>query len=479
MNYDTRIHGANVHTPSGPAQLDILIHDEKVVGLVDPSWDAESAETIDATGKEVIPGLVDLHAHSRTPGLSHKEDFTTVSHAAAVGGVTTIVDMPNVEPPTDSVELFEAKREMAARECIVDWGHFVSGSQPDRIRDMAAAGATGFKIFMVGGGYPHDDRIAVSSNAELYRALRAVAPTGLPCLVHPFDEALFNMFTQEAFAAGDPPNHVTRVKVYTGIDIVWRSAVATLIEFQKETDVRLHLLHTHAAGSLRMIRDAKNRGARVTAAIDPKYFHLTWEDLERQGPRAYSGAVISADPERVALIWQSLKDGTIDTIDSDHGPHTLEEIEVARENAWKAQLGNPQYDDMLSLMLTDVSAGLIDIATLVRLMSEHPARLIGRYPQKGAIAIGSDADLVILDLAAKRVARDEDVLSKVRWTPYAGRTLVGLPVITMLRGRVIARDRQVDAPPGYGRYLEGRPMAWEEPTATRSPGLALRSVTAG
>jgi dihydroorotase (multifunctional complex type) len=474
VNVDIRIHGGTVHLPWGESEVDVLIDGERIGGFVAPETQLEAKETIEAKGLHVLPGLVDLHAHSRTPGLTHKEDFRTLSHAAAVGGITTIVDMPNVEPPTDSVQLFEQKREIAARDCIVDWGHFVSGSQPDRVRSLATAGVTGFKIFMVGGGYPHDDRIAVSSNAQLFRAMRSIAPTGLPCLVHPFDQALFDMFTQEALAAGRPPNHVTRADIYAGIDIIWRSAVTTLLEFQEETDVRLHLLHTHASGSLQRIRDAKARGVHVTAAIDPKYFHLTQDDLERLGPRAYSGAAVTSDPERLALIWRCLKDGTIDTIDSDHGPHTLEEVEVARLNAWKAQLGSPQYDDLLSLMLTDVNAGLIDLSSIVRLMCENPARLIGRYPQKGAVAVGSDADLVLIDLKASRIARDEAVISKVHWTPYAGRTMVGLPVTTIRRGEVIARNRTITAPAGSGRYLEGRALTWGDPAPGRFGGLALQ-----
>lgn len=474
MEIDVRIRGGRVHSAHGAQKVDILISGERIVGVVDPGLQVEAAQTIDADGLDVLPGLVDLHAHARTPGLEHKEDFRTLSSAAAVGGITTYVDMPNVEPPTTNAQLLREKREIASRDSIVDWGHFASGSQPDRIQELAEAGATGFKIFMVSGAYPHDERIAVSANDALYAALEAIAATGLPCLVHPFDQALFNLFIRRAWAAGQPDDHRTRVAVYTGIDLVWRSAIATLIEFQKDTGVRLHVLHTHATGSLELIQNAKRAGHRITAALDPKYFHLTRADMERLGPRAYSGAVVTEDPARLALIWQSLRDGTIDTIDSDHGPHTLEEVDIARTDASKAQLGSPQYDDMLAILLNDVNQGKLTIEDIVRLLAVNPARLIGRYPQKGAIQAGADADLVLVDLHKEVELRDENVKTKVGWTPYHGWRVKGVPVLTLLRGRIVARDGEVTGDFGYGRYLEGRPLEFAEPGPGVSPGLALR-----
>src|SRR5690606_1806232 len=238
-----------------------------------------------------------------------------------------------------SADLLHEKRRLAGAASIVDWGHFASGSKPETVHELAEAGATGFKILMVGGGYPHDDRIAVRSPAQLYRALRAAGAADLPCLVHPFDQSLFDLFTEEAFEAGRKRDHVTRSELYTGNDLVWRSAIATLIEFQRETNVRLQVLHTHAKGSLDLLRRAKAQGAPISVAIDPKYFHLTEEDLERLGPQANHGAAIAKDPERLAPIWAALRDGTIDLIHSDHGPHTAEEVDRAREDAWNTPLG--------------------------------------------------------------------------------------------------------------------------------------------
>jgi dihydroorotase len=473
---DTRFHGGTVHTPGGPITADILVSGEKVAGLVQPSDPTPARQTIDVTGLDVLPGVIDLHCHSRTPGKSHKEDFRTVSAAAAAGGITTFVDMPNVDPPTVSVESLAAKREMAARDSIVDWGHFASASQPDTVADLAAAGATGFKIFMIGGGYPHDDRIAVVSDEALYRSFRAVAATGLPCLVHPFNQALFNLFADEAIASGRPRTFETRTEIYTNRDVVWRSAVATALQMQRETGVRLQLLHTHASGSLQLLRQAKAAGQRVTVSLDPKYFHLTKEDMEKRGPFAQTGAWITADPVRMRLIWDSINDGTIDLIDSDHAPHTREEIEVALTDAWKAQGGKPQYDDMLSIMLNDVSLGLLTLSTLVRVMSENPARVIGVYPRKGALLPGSDADIVVVNMHRQWTIREEDLYTKVKWSPYTGRTVTGVVEHTMVRGRIVAQDRKVVGEPGWGRYIAGVPQAFVEGPNYGSPGLALRRL---
>jgi dihydroorotase len=474
MRADLRIHNGTLHSSAGSTRADLLIADGTIRGVVGPDEDAEAARVIDATDLQVLPGIVDLHCHARTPGLEHKEDFRTASTAAAVGGITTFVDMPNVDPPTVTARLLTEKREIAARDTLVDWGHFASGSRPDTIAELAVAGATGYKIFMVGGGYPHDDRIAVVANDALYAALEAVATTGLPCLVHPFEQALFQMFWRRAIAAGKPPDHTTRVEVYTGIDVLWRSAVATLLEFQKDTGVRLHVLHTHARGSIELVRKAKAEGHRVTSALDPKYFHLTRADMLRLGPRSYSGAVITEDPEHVAEIWAAINDGTIDTIDSDHGPHTLEEVDRARVDASKAELGNPQYDNLLSVLLNDVNQGRTTLADLVRLLCENPARLIGYHPQKGTLTVGADADVVLVDMEKQIRIDDADVKTKVGWTPYHGWQVTGGPVLTIARGDVVAADGQVTAEAGRGRYLPGRPQDFAGSPVRTGPGLSLR-----
>jgi dihydroorotase len=470
---DLRIHGGTIQRPEGPLEADLLLADGRVSALVARDAEAEATRQIDATGRWILPGIVDLHTHTRVPGYEYKEDFRTSSRAAARGGVTTLVDMPNVEPPTDTVERFLEKRDVAARDSCVDWGHFVAPVRPDQIAPLAEAGATGFKIFQVGGGYPHDPRLIVADPARLYDAFERIAATGLPSLVHPFSQTLMEFLSEQQFAAGRPRDIETFSSVYTR-DVVWSSSLAILVELQRATGVRLQVLHTHAGASLRLLRWAKSTGVGVTVAIDPKYFHLRLQDRLEGGARGLPGGFIVEDDARMAEIWRSLDDGTIDLIDSDHAPHTLEDLKRAEADPFTGPWGGPHLEHYLSLLLSDVRAGRLRMERLVSLLCASPARILGLYPEKGALLPGSSADLVIVDPEREVVPTDEGRESKSAWTPYAGWKLTGAPVLTMLRGTVIAEEGRVTGEPGFGRYVAGVPQDLVPPTVGQAPGLALR-----
>jgi dihydroorotase-like cyclic amidohydrolase len=447
---DLRIRGGIIQTPSGELRADIFIEGERVAALADPLDETPAQRELDATGRWILPGLVDLHTHTRVPGYEYKEDYRTASRAAARGGVTTFIDMPNVEPPTDNVERLLEKRKIAEQ-----------------------AGATGYKIFQVGGGYPHDPRLILSDPARLYDAFERVERTGLPCLVHPFSQSLREFLAEQKFAKGAARDIETFSSIYTR-DVVWSSSVAVLLELQRATGVRLHLLHTHAATSLRLLRWAKATGAGVTVALDPKYFHLREEHRLQGGARGLPGGFIVENEERMAEIWQALDDGTIDIIDSDHAPHTLDDLKRAEADPFTGPWGSPTLEDYLSLLLTDVRAGRLRMTRLVSLLCETPARILGLYPEKGALLPGSSADLVIVDPDRPVRPSDEVLESKSAWTAYAGWDLIGAPVLTMLRGTVIAKEGKVTGEPGFGRYVAGRPQQWAEVRPGASQGLSLR-----
>ena len=449
-----RIRGGTVQRPEGPVDADVLVREGHVVALIGRDEPASVDEEIDAAGLWVMPSVIDLHTHSRVPGYEYKEDYTTASRAAAVGGVGLFVDMPNVEPPTTTVELFEDKRATAGRESVVDFGHFVAPTIRSEISTLAAAGATGYKIFQVKGGYPHDPRLAIDDPGELLATFREIERTGLPCVVHPFSQTVFEQLSAEAFESGAAKDIWTFSDIYTR-DIVWSSAVGILLALQAESNVRLHLVHTHAKGSLEQVRAAKARGQRVTAAIDPKYMHLRDQDMHDQGARAIPGGYVTNDALRMAEVWRSLDDGTIDHIDSDHAPHTLDDLVRMEEDPWTGPFGAPHLDHYLSLLLTDVKAGNLRTSRLVDLLTAGPARIAGLYPYRGAILPGSSADIVLIDPEASVTPMDGKMESKPQWTAYHGWSFTGKPVRTILRGHTIALDGEVTVAPGFGQYVPG------------------------
>jgi dihydroorotase (multifunctional complex type) len=449
--------GGRVFVGGELIDADLYVKGESISLLSSRGESRESSRVVDVSGKLVLPGIIDLHAHTRDPGYTHKEDFFTVSQAAAAGGITTWVDMPNVEPPTTTVELLEEKRVRAKKESLVDFGHFASGVHLEEIPKLAKAGVTGYKIFQVSGAYPHDPRLALNEDGKLLERFRAVAKTGLPCVVHPFNQPLFDFYSEEAFAQGKPRNHVTFAEIYTR-DVIWESAIASLLALQRESGVRLHVVHTHAAGSLRLLRQAKLKKQRVTVEIDPKYFHLGIEDLNEKGPQICPAGFVPQDQERMAEIWNSLRDGTIDTIGSDHAPHTNEEIEKQRIDAWGAAMGSPQYDHYLSVFLNDVHQRKITLPNLVRCLSENPAKILGVFPRKGALLPGSDADMVVVDFEKERTLNNDELYTKVKWSPYAGWRVKGTPVLTTVRGKIVAENGKVVGERGHGKYIAGIPQ---------------------
>jgi dihydroorotase len=460
QTYDLKISNGKVYTSAGLTDADILVQGEKIALLAQHRSPFAARREVDATGKVILPGIVDLHVHVREPGYAYKEDYLSASQAAAAGGVTTMVDMPNVEPPTIDVKLFEEKKALAQQKSVIDFGHFVAGLNPQEVPRLAEAGVTGFKIFQVADRYPHDSRLAEFDHAKLLQDFIAIEKTGLVCVVHPWDQSLANYFAERWFSEGKPRDIITYSQMKAK-DIINSLGITVLIGLQRESKVRLHVVHTHPKWSLIQLKRAKGDGQRITVEIDPKYYHMTHDDLKQKGPICMPGGYVTEDPDRMRVIWECLADGTIDNIASEHAPHTMEEMNISLTNAWKAPLGSPQLDHFLSVLITDVHQGKMSMDVLVRTLSANPARILGIYPQKGVILPGSDADLVVVDWDRERVLDDKGLYTKVGHSPYAGWKVKGVPVMTIARGEVVAEDGKVIGKPGRGKYIAGRPHSRE------------------
>jgi len=363
--------------------------------------------------------------------------------------------MPNVRPPTTDAAKLRAHLANAKAKSIVDFGHNASATVPENVAGLAEAGATAFKIFMmtdIGRDYPHMPGIAVDDHATLFRICEEVARTGLPLFVHPWDQSLYQLFVERAWAEWGRDFRSYARAGRQGDGIVLDSGIQTMILLQRETGVRLHILHVMSIGGIELIQAAKAAGRAVTAEVNPATLAgvNSWAGVERLGPLALGMWVPDA---HAAAVWQATVDGPIDVVASDHAPHTRAEKEIGWTDMFASPGGGPMIEHYLSLLLTEVNAGRLTLERVIELCASGPAKLVNAYPRKGAIAPGSDADLVIVDLERQAVISAANSHSKCGWTSLEGRTVTGLPVMTILRGRVIAENGVVLAEPGYGEPL--------------------------
>ena len=452
---DLAIRSRRIWTPEGWRDGVVAISGGRIESVVDPASEPAAARRIEATNRVVMPGLIDTHVHLRDPGFTDKEDFTTGTQAAAAGGVTTVLDMPNVRPPTTDAAKLTAHLANAKAKSIVDFGHNAAATVPENIESLAAAGATAFKIFMmsdVGRDYPHMPGIAVDDHATLFRVCEAVARTGLPLFVHPWDQALYQLFVERAWRDWGRDFRSYARTGRQGEGIVLDSGIQTMLLLQRETGVRLHILHVMSIGGIEMIRAAKAAGRAVTAEVNPASLFVanSWANIERWGPFALGMWVPDVHAE---ALWAATADGPIDVVGTDHAPHTRAEKEIGWTDMFAAPGGSPMIEHYLSLLLTEVNAGRLGLERVIELCASGPAKLVDVYPRKGAIAAGSDADLVIADMAREGVITAANSHSKSGWTNLDGRAVTGMPVMTILRGEVIAEDGVVLAEPGYGQPL--------------------------
>jgi dihydroorotase len=450
---DIVIRGASAVLEEGIRRVDIAIDGERITQIAQPGSIGKGQREIDASDLVALPGVIDMHSHHREPGFAHKEDLAHIGRQCAAGGVTVSVAMPNVSPPPTTAENLDGMIEIYRERAMIDWNVNASGVQLDEIPKLAERKILAFKIFMVvdtGRSYPHMPGIGLHEHGELYKRMQAVKKTGLPLMVHPHDQSLMDAIEKEYWARGER-DFRAYARAYAHDDgVIWDTAVATLLRMQEATGVRLHLLHTQTKRVVEMLRAAKAAGRTVSAEVNPWCFWLDndWANIERLGSYALSYFVA---PHHADAVYDGFRDGTVDIMATDHAPHLREEKEPGWTDGWKAHTGTPSTQFYLSMLMTDVAAGKISLERVADATATRPAKLFGLYPQKGAIRVGSDADIVLVDAAMKHTITDDDVLSKCGWTPYAGREVRGVPVYTLLRGEPILDDGTLAVKDGFGR----------------------------
>ncbi|MFI6386641.1 dihydroorotase family protein [Nonomuraea sp. NPDC050547] len=445
-----RIAGGTVVTPAGRLDADVLVSGGKIAGLVSREVEAGD-QVVDATGKLVLPGMVDVHVHTREPGFTHKEDILTTTRQAAAGGVTTIFGMPNLDPPTTTVETLRDVLARYAATSIVDYNHNPAATLADQVPKMAEMGIRAYKVYMVvdtGRTYPHPAGTGMHDHGDLLRMMDTIAATGKRFIVHPHDQALMDYIEGRYLGRGENTPQAYAQAYAEREGVIWDTAIDVVLRLAEASGCPVHLAHMQTRRSVEAVRRAKARGVDVTCEVNHWMPFLSrWEHVERLGPYALSYWV--PDDAREA-VWEGMRDGTIDIAASDHAPHTREEKEIGWTRMWSSHTGTPGIQYFYPLLLDAALSGRITLERVVDMAAETPARTFG-LPMKGALLPGRDADIVIADPDAPWTITDADVLSRVGWTPYAGVTCGVRIDRTFVRGVEVYGEGHVVGPPGHGQ----------------------------
>ncbi|MFS8534103.1 MAG: allantoinase AllB [Limnochordales bacterium] len=455
---DLLVRGGMIVTAGGVFPGDILVRGGRIAAVVQraeefPNWEPwvaggagegmEHVRVLDATGLHVLPGLVDVHVHLRDPGLTHKEDFLSGTAAAAFGGVTTVLEMPNTLPPVATAALFAQKRERLAGRSYVDYGLYgvIDEANFPHLRELAEAGAIAFKLFLG----PTTGDIRAPGWGRLQDVFALVAELGLPLVVHAEDRDVIEYAQAQVGEARD-----YRAFLATRPPFGELAATQTTCLLAQVSGARVHIAHVSLGDAVDLIREAKERGAPVTAETCPPYLFMTAEDCERLGPASKILPPIRErkDQER---LWEGLHDGTLDLIATDHAPHLTEE---KASKSWSAAPGGMiGLETMLPQLLTAVGEGRLTLPQLVEWTSTRPATIFGLAGRKGDIRPGLDADFVLVDLDAEWTLQPEHLHSKSKNSPLLGARLRGKVVHTIVRGHVVVENGKLGEP--IGQWLPG------------------------
>ena len=417
------IKNATCVLPTGSARANLLVEDGVIRGI-DPPATARADETFDATGKHLIPGVIDDQVHFREPGLTHKEDLRTGSLACAKGGVTTFLEMPNTKPATVTVEKLHEKLDLAASKCAVNYGFYI-GATADNLDELKAATRTpGIKIF-IGSS---TGNLLVDEQAALERIF---AETTLPITAHCEDETTVRANAARLDGGKELADH-SRIRDHAAAEIATKRAIDLAVRHRH----RFHVLHVSTAAEADLLRE--NYGL-ITAEACPHHLFFSVDDYERLGTRIQMNPSIKTAGDNAAL-WQALLDGRIQVIATDHAPHTLEEKAKPYP---QSPSGLPAVENSLALMLNEVNRGRCSLEQVVGWMCDAPAR-VWNIVGKGRIAEGYDADLVLIDLDKTATIRDEAQVTKSCWSPWHGVTLTGWPTQTFVGGRLVFADGHFD-----------------------------------
>ncbi len=441
QTYDLIVRGGEVANHAGRGLADVGVTDGRIAFIGDLSQ-ASAGETFDATGLTVLPGVIDTQVHFREPGLEWKEDLETGSRAAALGGVTAVFEMPNTEPNTTDPDTLADKLERARDRMWTDHAFYIGGTH-ENARFLGELerlpGCCGVKVFMGAS----TGTLLVADDNGVREVLRHVKRRAT---FHSEDE--YRLVDRRPLArAGDWTSHPEVRDPESAI-----MSTRRLVRLAKETGARIHVLHVTTAEEVEFLAGHKDV---ATMELTPQ--HLTLDGDEAYG--RLKGLAQMNPPIRnnyhIAGLWRGIEQGVADVLGSDHAPHTLEE----KARPYPASpSGMPGVQTLVPVMLTHVAAGRLSLDRFIDLTSHGANRVFG-IAGKGRMAEGYDADLTVVDLKARHVLRHADMATRSAWTPFDGMECTGKAMATVVRGRVVMRDGELQG------AAHGRPVRFQETLA--------------
>ena len=421
----------------------IAIEDGRIFKIGKESQMPKADEKLDLRNLLVLPGLIDAHVHLRDEGKAYKEDFYTGTAAAAAGGITTVLDMPNNSPVTMSAEALKNRMQIAEKKVLVNVGFYSEfPTNLNSLKDIVTQGAVAFKLFMaasIGGLNVDDDK-------ALQEAFSKVGELCVPVAVHAEDKALLRANEERLKRAN---RHDADAFLRAHSEQVELKAVKRLLDTSAKVNVHLHFCHMTTKEGLNAVIEAKKAGRNVTCEVTPQHLLLSNADFER-----YGLMLIMVPPLRskshIEALWRGISEGWVDTLGSDHAPHTLDEKSAS--SVWDIKVGLPGLETTLPLMLTMMKKGRISLANVIRLLSEKPAEIFN-LKDRGYLKPGNKADLTIVDLKKKFKIDAAKFHSKAKYSPFDGWEVQGKPVKTFVNGLLVMDEQEIIAKPGSGEVL--------------------------
>lgn len=402
-------------------EYSIGIDEGKIVSIT--KTPSKSSEVIDIKGNPILPGLIDSHVHFRDPGLTYKEDFRTGSEAAAAGGFTTIMDMPNTKPPTSTKKAFVEKLDIANKKSIIDFALHAGVDDLDEIEKIAELKPASFKIFM--------DLVDNSFLMESFEEISKL-PQNYPVSIHAEDESITNYCTEmEKDELSENPKIYAKARPPVSETL----AVSTAIALSAYYNQKIHICHVSTKKSLQLINQAKISGYDITSEITPHHLFLDDSYFDKCGNLVKTNPPLRNIKNMLDISYIN----NIDIIGTDHAPHVLKEKE---RNVWEAPPGIPNLETTLPLLLNQINHGHLTFGQLNQLLSENPARIFN-LKNKGKIGVGMDADFVVVDMKKEEVINPENFKTKAKYSPFQGFRVKGIPIMTMVRGNIVMEKGEV------------------------------------